>query len=317
MHNRVERHRPILPGLITVVLAGCWLSWSGLGSLASAQPAGNPPAVRFIVESQAGLDMARQCDQIWSAEGPRLAAALMPAGVIPDTVACLLLGTSSFQERFGTTIPDWGVGLALPSGRAVALDFGRIGVVGRGLREVFLHEMTHALLFQSTADTWLPTWFHEGVALRFSGEWRFLDTVSLALDGYVPTLQRLQGRFSGSVVQADRAYRTSLLAVSRLEDLYGPQIIGDLVESTAALGDFGAAFVEVTGEPLDGFQKDFDRTMRLRYGWVFILTRWPVLFVLMSLAFALGAVRKIILTRRRLNDLPDDDSSDDDTHYTS
>ena len=86
----------------------------------------------------------------------------------------------------------------------MAVDHVRLPAVGRGLRQVFLHEMVHALLFQTVTETWLPTWFHEGCAMRWSGEWRFSDTVSLALGGRVPRLERLQGHFPASAATADR-----------------------------------------------------------------------------------------------------------------
>ena len=36
-----------------------------------------------------------------------------------------------------------------------------------------------------------------------------------------------------------------------------------------------------------------------------MLTSWPGLFVLLTVVFAVGGARKLILTRRRLADMPD------------
>ena len=144
--------------------------------------------------------------------------------------------------------------------------------------------------------------------MLYSGEWRFSDTVSLILDGRVPDLERLQGRFPVPHDRADRAYRTSLLAVSRLREGYGDEIIADLVRETKKCGDFSAAFTIVTGEQLEDFQREFSAAMKLKFGWILFITRWPGLFVLTALIFALGATRKIIITRRRLaamEDIPD------------
>ncbi|MBE0565299.1 MAG: hypothetical protein IH621_05015, partial [Krumholzibacteria bacterium] len=201
--------------------------------------------------------------------------------------------------------PDWGVGLALPSGRAVAVDRERLPAVGRGLREVFLHEMVHALLFQAARGAWLPTWFHEGTAMQASGEWRFVDTVSLALAGRVPELGRLQARFPAPAAMADQAYRTSLLAVRRLEERHGPGAVARVLAETARLDDFDTGFLAATGEDPVAFAREFDAHMRLRFGWLVALTRWPTLFVLMGLVLAVGAVRKIALARRRLAAMDD------------
>lgn len=268
------------------------------------------PVVVFQVESNAGQAAAEKCHQIWLNEGPGLTAEILPARpslAIPDTVTCLILNTESFHHHFAGRLPDWGVGVAVPSGRVIALDYSRISTVGRGLREVFLHEMVHALLFQGTDGAWLPAWFHEGSAMLFSGEWKFSDTVSLVLDGRVPDLSRLQGRFPVPHDRADRAYRTSLLAVSRLREQYGEGVIADLVRETRASQDFPTAFLRVTGQDLGEFHSEFASAMQLKYGWVLFMTRWPGLFVLAALILAFGATRKIIDTRRRLAAMEDDD----------
>ncbi len=269
--------------------------------------AGQPPVVRFEAESQAGWAVAEQCQAVWQAEGAGLAQRLLPASVVADTVVCLVLETASFQQHFGTRIPDWGVGVAVGTGRLVALDHTRLPAVGRGAREVFLHEMVHALLFQGADGQWLPTWLHEGAAMHYGGEWRFVDTVSLVMDGQVPDLSRLQSAFPGSADRADRAYRTSLLAVERLMKQHGSAVVGELVEATSRTGSFPLAFAEVTGETDGKFYADFAAAMRLRYGWLVMLTRWPGLFVLLALVLLIGGGRKMLLSRRRLAEMEDEE----------
>ncbi len=265
------------------------------------------PLVHFQVESEAGRSIAETCGEIWKTEGPRIMSELVPSGAPLDTVNCLILNNDSFQRNFAGRLPDWGVGVAMPGGRLIAINYSRLSVVGRGVREVFLHEMVHAILFQTTGQVWLPTWFHEGCAMMYSGEWRFSDTVSLVLDGKVPNLDRLQGRFPAPAGLADRAYRTSLLAVNRLRDNHGDLVVGDILESSARTGAFSLAFVEVTGISLGDFMADFARAMNLRLGWAVMLTRWPTLFVLMALIFAVGAAQKMMRTRRRQAEMADEE----------
>jgi hypothetical protein len=294
---------PVTRFLLSLILIAILMPAAGVARAAV------PPTVVFQVETEAGREAAERCHAVWLAEGPEITRRVLGEGAaaVPDTVLCLILGTEAFHRHFGGTLPDWGVGAAAPGGRVIAIDPSRLPAVGRGLREVFLHEMVHALLFQGAGEAWLPAWFHEGTAMLVSGEWRFSDTVSLILDGQVPALDRLQGRFPVSHARADRAYRTSLLAVSRLEELYGRGIVPDLVAATKKNGNFFAAFHAVTGEELDIFQQEFARAMRLRFGWMLFLTRWPGLFVLLALVLAVGGARKIVLTRRRLAAMEDDD----------
>jgi hypothetical protein len=301
------RKRKTPPGVewLTLILLLLFMGWM--------TPAwARMPVVVFQVESEGGRAAAARCHEIWMDEGPRVTSDILspePGYTEPDTVTCLILDTSSFQQHFQGRLPDWGVGVALPSGRVIALDYTRLPAVGRGLREVFLHEMVHALLFQGSGGAWLPAWFHEGAAMLFSGEWKFSDTVSLILDGRVPDLERLQGRFPVPHDRADRAYRTSLLAINRLREGFGEGIIADLVRESQQTGDFTQAFVNVTGQDLGDFQREFTAAMNLKFGWMLFMTRWPGLFVLAALVFAIGATRKIVINRRRmaaLDDFPDD-----------
>jgi len=265
------------------------------------------PVVHFQVENEAALAVAKTCSEVWDQEGPRILGELVPAGTRLDTITWLVLNTESFQQNFAGRLPDWGVGVAMPGGRYIALDYARLPAVGRGPREVFLHEMVHALLFQVAGETWLPTWFHEGCAMFYSGEWKFYDTVSLVLDGQVPSLDNLQGRFPTPVGYADRAYRTSLLAINRLRDQHGDDVVGELLAASRITGAFSLAFKEVTATGLGDFTDNFAATMNLRLGWAIMLTRWPTLFVIMSLIFAAGAARKMANTRRRLSEMEEEE----------
>jgi hypothetical protein len=271
------------------------------------------PVVAFRVEDEPGRQAAEQCAALWGAEAPRLAAELgfvLPdrADIAPpDTVECLVLDTASFSRLFGSRLPDWGVGVALPGGRVVAVDHARLPAVGRGLREVFLHEMTHALLMRAAGDVDVPSWLHEGLAMRLSGEWRFSDTVTLAMEGRVPDLSDLRGAFPGGAGRAGRAYLTSELAVDRLLDTYGQDVVRRLLESMRRTGDFREAFAGVTGAPLEVFENRFASAMNLRFGWLVVITRWPALFVLLALVLAVGAVARLSRNRRRLAAMGDDD----------
>lgn len=297
-----------------------------LPALGVAQPAGarapavaapsSLPIVAFRVEDEPARQAAGQCAEIWTAEAPRLAAAfgLTTSGsatMAPDTVDCLILGTAAFERLFGGRLPDWGVGVALPGGRVVAVDHARLPAVGRGLHEVFLHEMTHALIMRAAGDAAVPAWLHEGLAMRLSGEWRFTDTVSLALEGRVPDLSDLRGPFPGGLHRATRAYLTSELAVDRLFDEHGPDVVRRVLAGARETGDFREAFAAVTGAPLEVFENRFAASMELRFGWLVMLTRWPSLFVLLAVVLAIGALVRVAGNRRRLAAMPDDEAPAD------
>ncbi len=289
-----------------LVLGLVGISW---GRTDYSQPLQTPTCfIRFHYDTPGAKSVSLRCAEIWQAEGTAFTAALLSAEVVPDTVDCFILSSDAFAQKFSNQLPDWGVGVALGP-RLVALDYTRIPAVGRGVREIFLHEMTHALIYQGAGTAWVPAWFHEGVAMQMSGEWRFWDTVSLVLDGQVPDLNRLQNRWPSLAVPSSRAYRTSLLAVGKLQDRFGSEIVGSIMAATHNSGTFASGFATATGIPLASFYTDFHHAMRLRFGWLTLFSHWPGLFVLMAVGFAIGAVRKIILARRRLAEMAEEESS--------
>ncbi len=287
---------------VVALLAG----WPGVGLADQADRSPPCPEILFEWEGPAGWAASQRCLAVLESRGPDLAAAIMPPGKSPAPIRCLMLDSEAFRERFGGRLPDWGIGTATSDGKLIALDCQRRPGAGRNIEELFLHELTHALVFQATEGAWLPTWFHEGVALWYSGEWKFLDTVAVVLNGGLPPLWKLGGPFPATAAWADQAYRTSLLAVEALRDDYGPDIVARLVEGARRTGDFDTAFAQVTGEPTDLFADRFAGKMKLRFGWLFTLTRWPGLFVLLALLFAAAAIARLIRNRRRLAALADE-----------
>lgn len=283
-----------------------------VGLLAGAVAAAGPPPVVFQVQHERGVPIARLCERVWAEHGPSLADAILPRGVVADTVVCMVLDTATFQQYFAHHLPDWGVGVALPHGRLVALDLDRTPRVGPGPEAVFMHEMAHALLFQGAGEARLPTWLHEGVAMRAAGQWRLTDTMQVVLSGRLPSLGSLAGPFPHGDAAAQQAYRTSLLAVNWLEREHGPGAVARIVAASRRLGDFRQGFFEATGEEPEQFARRFGGAMQLRFGWVLLLFRWPTIFVLMALLFTVGAVRKIVRNRRDLRRL---DAEDDDRGY--
>ncbi|MBD3221227.1 hypothetical protein GF314_08280 [bacterium] len=280
----IQRRLAVLVTLLVLLAAG----------IASAAPV----VISYRDPVAAGL--AERFERTWQRQGPALVDDLVPAGVVLDTVACYLVSTEEFRSALRGGVADWGIGAAFDGGRVIAIDHERVLTTGPGPESVFVHEMTHALLEQSVGAARLPHWFHEGIAMRASGEWRFVDSLAVILSGRLPSLDRLDHAFPRARGRSQTAYRTSLAAVTYLESEHGPAAVPRVLGATRNLGDFAAGFRDATGETPEQFARRFAGAMRVRYGWVLMLFRWPTLFVIMALVFLVGAVRKIVINRRAL-----------------
>lgn len=271
-----------------------------LSAVADARTPPSLDGVEFVRGQGVPERVETDCREALTRAWPRLTAALWPYALAQPRLRIHLWSGAEFSREHGGRIADWGVGLARE--REAWIDVDRAGGGGRSVAQVMLHEVIHCLMTQAVGrGIEVPAWFHEGVAQRLSGEWRFRDTVSLLIDGGVPLLSRLERDFPGSASWADRYYRASLLAVELLIDRHGETVIADLVARTRFTRDFSVAFQAVTGETYAEYAAHFDRTSRLRFGWFFAATRWPILFILMALVFLVGVVFRRRRDRARLD----------------
>ena len=117
----------------------------------------------------------------------------------------------------------------------------------------------------------------------------------------------------GDLSSATQAKLLRVLQDQQFHRLGGTEVLrtdARIVAATRRSGDFYAGFQEATGETPDDFAARFAGAMRLRYGWVLLLFRWPTLFVIMAVVFAAGAIRKIVLYRLSLREPDDEDEMD-------
>ncbi|HEV3139009.1 MAG TPA: tetratricopeptide repeat protein [Vicinamibacterales bacterium] len=170
-------------------------------------------------------------------------------GTYPNTpIAVVLYTTEQFRDI--TRSPSWAAG---------AYD-GTIRVPMRGALEkgteldrVLAHEFTHAVV-RGLAPRGVPTWLNEGLASALESESLEWAETRVANARPVP-LQALAsgfGRFTGA--QAQVAYATSALTVSRLLAESGGLAIVNLLRDLGEGQDFDAAFLHRIQRSFADFQ---------------------------------------------------------------
>ena len=170
-------------------------------------------------------------------------------GTYPERpVAVVLYSTEQFRDI--TRSPPWAAG---------AYD-GAIRVPMRGALEksdeldrVLAHEFTHAVV-RGIAPSGVPTWLNEGLATALESD--NLQWAERAVAGARPVPLRALasgfGRFTGA--QAQLAYATSALTVSRmLVEAGGPAIV-NLLRDLGEGQDFDAAFLHRMQRTFADFQ---------------------------------------------------------------
>ncbi len=174
-------------------------------------------------------------------------------------------GEAAFHRAGRGQVPRWGVGLALPGARLIAVraDGGDDPV------RVLRHELAHFALRQSIRGR-VPLWFDEGYAVLAAGEFDRFDRLALNLGvmrGAVPSLGELNNALRGNRHEAETAYALAASAVAFLARGSRDGTLAPLLGQLAQGVPFDSAVVRTAGYTRDRFDEGWQRDVRRRYNW--------------------------------------------------
>ena len=204
-------------------------------------------------------------------------------GVDPPSRVTVYLAHSSedFADLTQGKLPHWGAGCAFPDRGLIVLR--RLPGQGEALLRTARHEMAHILLRGARG---LPVWFEEGVAMWAARQWRFRDSAevfqALLRRGLIP-LREMGSILGFSAAEAGLAYTESLLAVSYLIHLSGPDAIASVIAGVGSGDSFDQALYRTTGLTELEFERRFTEFAGKRFGPATLLLRPEALWISMAL----------------------------------
>jgi hypothetical protein len=224
----------------------------------------------------------------------------LPAGVPSGVTAVLAHGTDAFDELTGGAVPEWRAGVAIPAAGLLVLPYGEgPSVLDAEGRRTLRHEWAHLGLHEYLGELRVPRWFDEAYAQWASGgfdaseAWRL--RVLLAL-GRAPTLDSLALGWPAGREQARIAYLLSASALAYLLEPSGERGLTIFLERWRAERSFDAALVRTFGVTPDQFEEDWKAHVRARYGWLLVLSRSSVFWIVLA-----AALLALVHVRRRRN----------------
>lgn len=184
---------------------------------------------------------------------------------------------------------------------------------------LLMHEYIHWFL-DETLDN-VPLWFHEGMAMYYSGQYGFETYYNFSryrFMGYKLSLRDMAYNYPADRSYWSMFYLTSVFAVNHLATTRSADwtVFWDMVSynynrsdsNITVKSDFSRTFNAAFRTSLYGFSRDYDKILR-RYGWQFPLIGInAILFSLLPFVIIAGWLR----SRRRLKAMPDSDLSLDD-----
>jgi hypothetical protein len=198
---------------------------------------------------------------------PGLARPRLPATVwiAPDE--------RTLHTWIGAGFPEWGAAVAFPEERRIIMQGQGASSRAGDPRVTLRHELAHLALAEAMGRL-APRWFDEGFASYAAGEWGRDDVLSssvvLALRG-VPHFSGLDSLISGGTVRAEQGYALAHLAVADLAAKDPRGGLALLFRHWAETRSLDQGLRRAYGGTLDGFEDEWRRATRTRYGALAIL----------------------------------------------
>ena len=218
------------------------------------------------------------------------------------------------QEAFAQALAgaggmaEWAAGVAAPRAGRIVL---RVDAQTRfEIRDVLRHEMSHVVLGRATGFRPLPLWLVEGVAVHQAGERlreRWEKTLTASLAGDLPWMSSLAASFPEGVSRIDLAYAQSTAFVGYLIQRWGWASIRTLLVTVREGVPFPVAFERTYGSPLTDVELAWRTRVEDEASWIPVLTREPLLWILVTFLFLAAFVQVRRRNRRRLTVAPSPD----------
>ena len=222
-------------------------------------------------------------------------------GGVPAVPIAVYLAPSKdgFRDLTKGRLPHWSAGVAFLESRTIVLQ-SRVD----DLLQVARHEFAHVLL-HAAVPARVPVWFHEGVAMWASHEWRLRQSAAIfyaVFSGGLIPLSEIDDVLSFPSAKADLAYAESLMAVGFLIRLGGPNAVVAMLSELEAGAPFEVALFRVTGITPREFEHRWRDSVQGRFGLMALLFSpdliWLYLALLLLLAY-LGVRLRNRATLRR------------------
>lgn len=272
-------------------------------------PAGRPASqsrLEYRIVAESGLEGVAESilsDPHATADFPGLGS---PGTWIEDPIELIVVRDLDSLRAHGLGPPErWVAGLADPPARRIALRAGTELETLATLRTVFRHELAHLLVHAASGGN-APRWLHEGYAQYASGSWGFDDAwrIQLALfRGGSSTLRDVDLRFRSNSEDVRTAYLLSYTVVQELYDLGGEAGLAGLMQALREGDSPDAALRRVYGVTEEQFARRWRTTVMDRYGWLYLLTRAALFWLLITVFVFVVGVRRFRRDRRRLQEM--------------
>lgn len=217
--------------------------------------------------------------------------------------------TGNDTKKTGVRLPEWGGGGAIGTDTIIVPVDRPYAFFSGNLYKITVHELVHIALARAFGSMRVPRWFHEGLAMQLSGELSFEESTILSRAILTHSLLPLDSiefvnRFTQA--RAQTAYSQSHFAMNFLTNLYGYDMLPELLDSAKVFRRFDTACVRVFGLTTHEFDSIVKVEMIRKYRYAFIVADnelfWMLILLLAVAAFVVTLVRNRQKRKKMVND---------------
>lgn len=228
-----------------------------------------------------------------------------PFDVLSDTVSVWVVRDLSALDTIGLARREsWVAGVADPATLRIAIPVGALRPEA-DLRATMRHEIGHLAIHAATAGNY-PLWLTEGYAQLAAGRWGADEAwrmrFAFAREGG-ESLRRIRLRFRRGALDAELDYMLAYTAVYQLYAMGGEAGLRSLFAELAAGRSFDSAVRTVYGVTESQFEVAWRRSVTERYGWLYLVSRASVFWIVITLLVAWFSFLRFRRDRVRMDEL--------------
>lgn len=219
------------------------------------------------------------------------------------TPVTIIFYKKSETASLGIELPEWGGGGALGNDSIFIPVDASYAFFQSDFNKILTHEIVHIIINRNYGSIRIPRWFHEGIAMAFSGEIDYDAQITISkaiMTGKLMSLTFINNVNRFNSADANLAYCQSHLAVRILIREYGYDLIPELLFEIKKRGSFGLACVNVLGLTPKEIDSLMIKEIKKKYRFNFLFDDslfWFLTLVLSIIGFFAMLHRKKILTK--------------------
>lgn len=203
---------------------------------------------------------------------------------------------TEFNRLSSGPIPEWGIAVAKSNPSRIIIKGPKLSNISYSrLKQVLIHELYHLYFFRKKGNTYVPSWFSEGLASNWAKEFDLNKKIlisSALWNKKIFPLFKLKEFNQFNRQNAHLAYAQSSAAIDAIRFFYQDSILINLVNNLKYITDFDSLFIDLTKDNQAEFLIKYENFLNENYRWMFLLKTSNLIFIIMPLLVIIGYLIK-------------------------